>query len=87
MVIEACAIGTGAVIGNHPPGAPTRARLGASTGIEPIKRSPPPPPPSHNSKAGIPYSMRNRWRHTFLIVGGFYSEVALRNEKKRHSAY
>ena len=22
-----------------------------------------------------------------LIVGGFYSEVALRNEKKRHSAY
>ena len=23
----------------------------------------------------------------FLIVGGFYSEVALRNEKKSHSAY
>ena len=23
----------------------------------------------------------------FLIVGGFYSEVALRKEKKRHSAY
>ena len=30
-----CAIGTGAVIGHRPPGAPTRAGLGASTGIEP----------------------------------------------------
>ena len=26
-------------------------------------------------------------RYFFLIVGGVYSEVALRKEKKRHSAY